>query len=540
MPSDVAIKIRRGTNAAWIAANPVLAAGELGLNTDNNRLKVGNGTLAWNSLSYINIAPGDVNEATQDYIGAFLQNGTHDAIDVTYNDTLNTIAMSIDRDVVVDKTTTQTLTNKTISGLSNTLTNIGNSSLTNSSITINGSSVSLGGSLSINIPEATSIDAGSVYGSTNSSQKIVALGYEALNGFGSRNTAVGYQALKALSINADKNTAIGYKALTNSGYDVNNIAIGDQAMLIHNGGNQNIAIGNNALVNSTTGSQNIVLGTDAGQQTSTGTNTIIIGYGAESTSNSVSNQITLGNSSITRFRIPGLSINWDSTNVPIKISPATPSSFGTLKGLIDDVKENVVLGPASFNLTSTGVYNIAVGSAALTDNTTGDSNIAIGYTALNYNTTGSNNTAVGQQAIENGTAGEDNTAVGNNALNFGGNSNNTAIGSYALYSNESSNNTALGFYAGGNNTGSSNLFLGYYAGIYNTDGSNNIAIGNDAQISGVAVSNEITMGNASISKFRIPGLAVSWTTSAYGRATYASTSAPSGGNDGDVWLVYTA
>ena len=43
----------------------------------------------------------------------------------------------------------QTLTNKTISGASNTITNIGNSALTNSSITINGTSVSLGGTVSI-------------------------------------------------------------------------------------------------------------------------------------------------------------------------------------------------------------------------------------------------------------------------------------------------------------------------------------------------------------------------------------------------------
>ena len=43
----------------------------------------------------------------------------------------------------------ETLTNKTISGSNNTLSNIGNSSLTNSSITINGSSVSLGGSVTI-------------------------------------------------------------------------------------------------------------------------------------------------------------------------------------------------------------------------------------------------------------------------------------------------------------------------------------------------------------------------------------------------------
>lgn len=43
----------------------------------------------------------------------------------------------------------QTLTNKTISGSSNTLSNIGNSSLTNSSITVNGTSVSLGGSVTV-------------------------------------------------------------------------------------------------------------------------------------------------------------------------------------------------------------------------------------------------------------------------------------------------------------------------------------------------------------------------------------------------------
>lgn len=46
---------------------------------------------------------------------------------------------------VVGTTATQTLTNKTISGASNTLSNIGNASLTNSSITLAGTAVSLGG-----------------------------------------------------------------------------------------------------------------------------------------------------------------------------------------------------------------------------------------------------------------------------------------------------------------------------------------------------------------------------------------------------------
>ena len=47
---------------------------------------------------------------------------------------------------VVGTTDSQTLTNKTISGASNTLSNIGNGSLTNSSVTVNGTSIALGAS----------------------------------------------------------------------------------------------------------------------------------------------------------------------------------------------------------------------------------------------------------------------------------------------------------------------------------------------------------------------------------------------------------
>jgi len=47
---------------------------------------------------------------------------------------------------VVGTTDTQTLTNKTISGADNTLSNIGNAALTNSSVTVNGTSIALGAS----------------------------------------------------------------------------------------------------------------------------------------------------------------------------------------------------------------------------------------------------------------------------------------------------------------------------------------------------------------------------------------------------------
>ena len=56
---------------------------------------------------------------------------------------------------LVGRDTTDTLTNKDISGSTNTLSNIGNSSLTNSAITINGTSTSLGGS--INVGTVTSV-----------------------------------------------------------------------------------------------------------------------------------------------------------------------------------------------------------------------------------------------------------------------------------------------------------------------------------------------------------------------------------------------
>ena len=43
---------RRGTAAQWTAANPVLAAGEIGFETDTNQFKMGDGSTAWSSLSF--------------------------------------------------------------------------------------------------------------------------------------------------------------------------------------------------------------------------------------------------------------------------------------------------------------------------------------------------------------------------------------------------------------------------------------------------------------------------------------------------------
>jgi hypothetical protein len=49
----VQIQIRRGTAANWTSANPTLAEGELGYETDTGKLKAGDGSTAWTSLSYV-------------------------------------------------------------------------------------------------------------------------------------------------------------------------------------------------------------------------------------------------------------------------------------------------------------------------------------------------------------------------------------------------------------------------------------------------------------------------------------------------------
>jgi len=94
------IQIRRGTASQWTSTNPTLAAGELGAETDTNKIKCGNGSTAWNSLPYI-ASEGDITGVTA---GTGLSGGG----------TTGTVTVSIDTSVTADLTTAQTLTNKTL------------------------------------------------------------------------------------------------------------------------------------------------------------------------------------------------------------------------------------------------------------------------------------------------------------------------------------------------------------------------------------------------------------------------------------------
>jgi|694.fasta_scaffold00435_56 hypothetical protein len=64
----VKIQLRRDTSSNWSSINPVLSLGEPGFETDTNKIKFGDGTSAWNSLSYV----------TQDFINIVSAGGIAD------------------------------------------------------------------------------------------------------------------------------------------------------------------------------------------------------------------------------------------------------------------------------------------------------------------------------------------------------------------------------------------------------------------------------------------------------------------------------
>jgi hypothetical protein len=92
------IQVRRGTAAEWTSANPTLASGEWGFETDTGKVKIGNGSTAWTSLGYS--GAGTVTSITA---GTGLSGGT-----ITSTGTI-----AIDS-TVATLTGTQTLTNKTL------------------------------------------------------------------------------------------------------------------------------------------------------------------------------------------------------------------------------------------------------------------------------------------------------------------------------------------------------------------------------------------------------------------------------------------
>jgi hypothetical protein len=171
------------------------------------------------------------------------------------------------------------------------------------------------------------------------------------------------------------------------------------------------------------------------------------------------------------------------------VASATPSDEGVVYGLTGgqttlispgvtgpDTKNNVALGFGAGGTaiaTASGFGNVIIGPRSAQNITTGHTNILVGpFSNINL-TTGIRNVLIG--AAPSFATASDNTFIGNSS----------------------------GFSAGA--TAGQNTFLGYKAGdqgITEIDGSNLTLLGHLANPSTGAVSNQITLGNSSITSLR--------------------------------------
>jgi hypothetical protein len=190
----------------------------------------------------------------------------------------------------------------------------------------------------------------------------VAVGAGALaSGTGTRNTAIGYGAMRTYSgTSFDNNTSIGYYNLPNMTSGSGNTSVGAESMMANITGTQNTSVGNQSLINSTgnnnvgigkrsgqtitSGSQNTIIGTDADVSTATLTNATALGYGASVTA---SNAIQLGNTSVTNVK-----------------------TSGTLTAAGLAVSGDVAVNTNKFNVTSATGNTSVAGTLAVTGATT--------------------------------------------------------------------------------------------------------------------------------------------------------------------------
>jgi hypothetical protein len=82
----IRIQIRRDTAANWISADPTLRAGEIGIETDTLKMKVGNGSSRWTQItSYMNVVPSALDTTLNGYLEVTDLNDTVAALNGVQN-----------------------------------------------------------------------------------------------------------------------------------------------------------------------------------------------------------------------------------------------------------------------------------------------------------------------------------------------------------------------------------------------------------------------------------------------------------------------
>ena len=94
------IQIRRDTAANWTSANPILAQGELGVETDTDKIKIGDGSTAWTGLGYIIDTGGYAvyADTTANFTGTLQNGGSNVLVDTDIGSTVQ----AYDATIVVD------------------------------------------------------------------------------------------------------------------------------------------------------------------------------------------------------------------------------------------------------------------------------------------------------------------------------------------------------------------------------------------------------------------------------------------------------
>jgi hypothetical protein len=117
----IRIQLRRDTAANWTSANPTLRAGEVGIETDTLKFKIGNGTSTWTQITtYANVTPSSLTSSLSDYILAADQGTAGGPAELDSNGDLivpeNSIILwnDADYDYITTLTATQPTANRTI------------------------------------------------------------------------------------------------------------------------------------------------------------------------------------------------------------------------------------------------------------------------------------------------------------------------------------------------------------------------------------------------------------------------------------------
>jgi hypothetical protein len=163
------------------------------------------------------------------------------------------------------------------------------------------------------------------------------------------------------------------------------------------------------------------------------------------------------------------------------VPTASPGTAGIMFGQTttsgtDHIKLGYLSGGTVVGIGGFYNANINIGSYSGNSNTTGHNSIFIGPQAGGFNTTGAYNTAIGVSALLRNYTGDNNTAIGY-AAGFG-----------SEFEQPLAQNTFVG--------------ASVNSGLVNWYGNNNIILGYNAAQSTTNVSNQITLGNSSISSLR--------------------------------------